>query len=77
MYIKCKPCFLCRKVSRVEVEEHDFYKWQKGMLIQEAFPYLNDDQRELLMTGTCPKCWAEMMKEIDDLGGESGVLVLA
>lgn len=77
MNIKCRPCPECDKVGRVEVEEDDFYKWQKGALIQVAFPYLNEDDREMLMTGIDPECWARLMKDIDDFGGENGAMVLA
>ena len=33
---------------------------QRGELIQEALPELSADQRELLISGTCPKCWDEL-----------------
>jgi len=80
--IKCLPCPDCTKVGRVEVEETDFYRWQgdyntPGVLIQEAFPYLSADQREMLMTGYCSECWAKLWEDVDDFGGESGAVVLA
>lgn len=65
--VKCPPCMICEGVGRVEVEESDFYKWQKDTLIQDAFPYLSDDQREMLMTGTHSKCWDEMMEGLEEL----------
>ena len=40
--------------------------WQEGMLIQDAFPELNDDQREFIMTGVTPDEWAEIMGSDDD-----------
>jgi len=39
--------------------------WDEGMLIQDAFPCLNADQREFLMTGTPPQVWDAMF------GGDS------
>jgi hypothetical protein len=65
--VKCPPCLICNKVGRVEVEESDFYKWKKDTLIQDAFPYLDDNQREMLMTGTHSQCWDEMMEGLEDL----------
>lgn len=68
--VKCRPCPDCGKAGRVEVEEEDFYAWQNHVLIQEAFPYLNADQREMLMTGYCGPCWAELWEDIDEFGGD-------
>jgi hypothetical protein len=39
---------------------HNRYaKWKEGALIQEAFPELNPEQREFLMTGITPSEWEE------------------
>lgn len=40
------------------VEAH--IKWQNGALIQDAFHFLNADQREFIMTGTPPHIWHKM-----------------
>jgi hypothetical protein len=37
--------------------------WKDGTLIQNAFPALDADDRELLMTGIGPKEWDEMFGE--------------
>lgn len=34
--------------------------WQDGMLIQEAFPTLNADQREFIQTGSTPEEWEQL-----------------
>jgi len=34
-----------------------FAKWEKGELIQKAFPMLNADEREFLMTGMTNSDW--------------------
>ena len=39
--------------------------WDEGALVQDAFPFLNADQREFLMTGTPPQVWDAMF------GGDS------
>ncbi len=41
----------------------DFFKWQEGELAQNAFPYLSADEREMLISGVCPKCWAKTFGE--------------
>lgn len=33
--------------------------WQTGMLIQDAFPMLDADQREFIKTGITPQEWNE------------------
>jgi hypothetical protein len=33
--------------------------WKKGAYIQDAFPALNDAEREILKTGFHPHCWKE------------------
>lgn len=35
-------------------------KWRQGELIQNAMPDLSKDLREMLISGTCPKCWNDM-----------------
>lgn len=37
--------------------------WQNGMLIQDAFPNLNADQREFIMTGITAEEWDETFGE--------------
>ena len=53
-------CPMCGKIYSVNVNDVDFQNWQEGALIQKAFPYLSADEREILITGTCPKCWNSM-----------------
>jgi hypothetical protein len=37
--------------------------WQAGGLVQNAFPMLNADQREFLMTGLTPEQWDKLYDE--------------
>lgn len=72
--VKCPPCMICGCAGRVEVEESDFYKWQggydtPGVLIQEAFPYLSEHDREMLMTGTHKLCWELFISELEEGNG--------
>ena len=54
------PCRCCQKVTDLQVDLEKFVAWQQGELIQNALPELDADQRELLISGTCPTCWDEM-----------------
>lgn len=53
-------CPFCGKVNSVMVVADDYAAYLEGMLIQDAFPYLSADERELIMTGICPACWNDM-----------------
>lgn len=66
--ITTNPCPVCGKRSEVEVDEQAARKWASGMLAQDAFPEMSKDTRELLITGTHPKCWDELFPE--DYAGE-------
>lgn len=56
-YPIAKRCPFCGKVSNVVVEVSDYKKWVGGEYVQNAFPYLNADQREILLTGICEDCF--------------------
>lgn len=57
-------CPFCGCVNKVTFEERDWYDWQfNAVLIQDAFPYLTADERELLISGICPDCWNGMFGE--------------
>jgi len=40
-------------------------KWKNGELIQNVMPYLNEDERELLISGTCGKCFDKIFSDWD------------
>jgi hypothetical protein len=61
--IKTDPCPACNEWSTVIVEEDDYGAWVAGLFVQDAFPYLNADSRELLMTGTHPECWESIFTD--------------
>lgn len=50
-------CPFCGRANGVEVNEKDYLDWQDGALAQDAFPYLNANEREMLISGICPTCW--------------------
>lgn len=54
-------CVMCMKHSTVKVSSSGYTLWKAGMHIQNAFPNLSSDEREMLMTGIHSKCWTEMM----------------
>ena len=56
-------CPFCGHANFIEVNEMDYLDWQDGELAQNAFPYLSADEREMLVSGICPKCWDGMFGE--------------
>ena len=50
-------CPICGSANYIAVNEMDYLDWQDGKLAQDAFPYLNADAREMLISGICPDCW--------------------
>ena len=57
MEIEC-VCPFCGEVHTVTVDAIDYLAWENGdVLAQNAFPYLSADEREMLISGICPKCW--------------------
>ena len=67
-----KLCMLTDTVEQMtfEVNPQEFADghalWQSGELIQNAFPFLNADQREFLMTGTTPVIWNRYFGEFEN-----------
>lgn len=50
-------CPFCGVESVISVFEDDYLAWEQGALVQDAFPYLSADDREMLISGICPTCW--------------------
>lgn len=59
-------CRLCGDLNRILVEEDKLTAWWKGAFIQDAFPDLSKDERELIMTGTHKECWDAMFGSEED-----------
>ena len=59
-------CRACRDNQQIHVFPDDVADWQNGKLIQDAMPYLSADERELIISGTCGKCFDEMFGECDE-----------
>lgn len=53
-------CRCCHNHNLIPVDRNDFMRWKNGALIQNALGYLSVDERELLISQTCPGCWDRM-----------------
>ena len=59
-------CPFCGRANEVEVNHMDYLDWQNGELAQDAFPYLSANEREMLISGCCPRCWSKMFWEEEE-----------
>lgn len=66
MNVITRPCMWCGQRSEIEVNYAHYQKWVQGALIQNAFPELNADERELVKLGTHPECWGSMAPEEEE-----------
>jgi len=64
--VSTPKCFHCKQYGEVVVDSDGFDKWMAGYLVQDAFPGLNLEIREQLVSGTHSECWDEMMKPLED-----------
>ena len=54
-------CFHCGETNIIQLDFMSYMRWYNGDgLIQDIWPNLDADQRELIMTGTHPDCWNAM-----------------
>jgi hypothetical protein len=45
----------------MDVKSIDLSAYENGALIQDSFPYLNNEQRELMLTGLTDEMWSDML----------------
>jgi len=66
IHYQTPPCPHCKKSSILHVPQQSIFDWKKGMYIQDAFPTLDSDDRELLKTGFHTTCWNEAFGDDED-----------
>ena len=59
-------CPICGKVNTLELDSEKYNQWKMGAHVQDVFPDLTPDERELIITGTCSKCWDKMFGEDEE-----------
>ena len=56
------------EIHRTDINPYqDADNWTRGQLIQNAFPYLDSDQREMLLTGITPEMWDNYKYNTEEL----------
>jgi len=69
MFIKAVTpnCPICGVATDVMVDFAMYKAWcNREILVQDAFPHMSKEEREVLMTGTHPDCWNIMWAGIDE-----------
>jgi len=56
-------CVACGGLVTIAVNAYDLQKWIAGEYVQDAMPYLNADEREILISGHCGPCFDVMFSE--------------
>jgi len=59
-------CTHCRKHYTLYIHMQDYLDWRQQKLIQNAFPYLTQADRELMKSGMCGECWDGMFKDLEE-----------
>ncbi len=59
-------CISCFSNFPVVVNPLDIELWKNGELIQDAFPYLTDSERELLISHVCENCFDKMFEGCEE-----------
>lgn len=59
-------CVHCGRQFVLTFDKSDMYDWWSGSkAIQNALPYLSDNERELLLSGTCGDCFDKIFPPLD------------
>ena len=68
MIVTTQPCRMCGNRSTLhDVDALGYIRWSElGEMIQDALPDLDEDQRELLISGTHAHCWEKMWAGVSD-----------
>lgn len=64
MYITL-TCRLCKTEHTLNVTQQQLNRHANGELVQNVFPHLTTDERELLVSRICGKCFDEMYGDIE------------
>lgn len=62
-----KTCMHCSETTEFIITKDEYERWIiDNEYIQDVFSYLDKEERELMISGTHPKCWNEMFPIEED-----------
>lgn len=56
-------CYVCSSYTELVLPLENYHRWRNKEYIQNAFPYLNPSQREIIVSGTHSDCFDKLFKE--------------
>ena len=59
-------CTCCGMDHLIGASLTGYQSWRAGAFVQEAFPEVPKEYREMFISGTCPECWERMFGNDDD-----------
>lgn len=62
MMTMMKTCIFCGKPQHITAPDEAWIAWNAGAKVQNAFPMLSLDEREILISGICGKCFDAMFE---------------
>lgn len=69
MKIRTPQCGVCGETSMMDVDENNYRAWKFGStLLQDAFPQMPKEEREVLKTGIHPACWLKLFPPQPEVG---------
>lgn len=65
-YVYTNSCYHCGTENIIRIDQEDYTLWKvHKTYVQIVFPELSKEHRELLISGTHPKCWTEIFGNED------------
>lgn len=65
--IYLNTCIHCSKKNAFSMLASDYYRWKVTRhYVQDVFPTLTSQDREILISGTHPDCWREIFPDPDE-----------
>ena len=63
-----RTCVRCGNIVPIQVEEDDLklYNSENRPHVQDCFPYLTPDEREMFISGICKVCWDDMFSSCEE-----------
>ena len=60
---RCSPFNGKTITKNIDITQAQLNAWRSGALIQDAFPHLNADDREFILTGITAEEWDEIFSD--------------
>ena len=64
--ITTRPCMICQQASTIAANELQAAAYAHGLPVQDIWPHMPRAEREVLISGIHPDCWAGLFGPDDD-----------